>query len=80
MGSLIDDPAKAQKLAIAIAKDLSLYNGDKIKKARSLDDLLSNVMKEEIAEGGKLFRVRVAPQHYDLFEPALIEVLGTHFK
>jgi hypothetical protein len=74
--TLIDDPAKAEKLATAIANDIKLYNADKIKAATSFKDLLENQLSDAISEGRQLYTSRVAEAHIDLFERAIHDILG----
>src|SRR5947209_19887478 len=55
MAALIDTPEAANRLARAIASDLSLYNEAKIKEGIENDSFFS-VLQDEIAEG---------PAHHD---------------
>jgi hypothetical protein len=74
---LIDDEAKAKRLALAIAEDLALYNEPALAApVRDRRDLLVR-LAGPIAEGRELFdsridRTRVSPE---LFDTALAEVL-----
>jgi len=58
MAALIDTPEAANRLARAIASDLSLYNEAKIKEGIENDTFFS-VLQEEIAEGRAHYESRV---------------------
>ena len=61
MPALIDTPEAANRLARAIASDLSLYNEAKIKEGIENDTFFS-VLQEEIAEGRAHYQSRVDPK------------------
>jgi hypothetical protein len=61
---IIDNEARAQQLARAIASDIALYNKQKIEQGL-MEDNFFEVLSEEITEGRDLFRSRVTP---DLFK------------
>lgn len=63
MAAKIENDARAQQLARAIASDIQLYNKQKIEKAL-LEDNFFEALAEEITEGRDLFRSRVS---HDLF-------------
>jgi 16S rRNA U516 pseudouridylate synthase RsuA-like enzyme len=56
----IDNDARAQQLARAIASDIQLYNKQKIEEAL-INDNFFEALSEEITEGRDLFRGRVTP-------------------
>ena len=57
----IDNDARAQQLARAIASDIQLYNKQKIEEAL-INDNFFEALAEEITEGRDLFRGRVTPE------------------
>jgi hypothetical protein len=77
MAALIDTPEAANRLARAIASDLSLYNEAKIKEGIENDTFFS-VLQEEIAEGRAHYDSRVNPTlrgSTNFFDRALIDVI-----
>lgn len=77
MAAQIDTPEAANRLARAIASDLSLYNEAKIKEGIENDTFFS-VLTEEIAEGRAHYESRVAPQLVkdgNFFDRALVDVI-----
>ncbi len=77
MAALIDTPEAANRLARAIASDLSLYNEAKIKEGIENDTFFS-VLTEEIAEGRAHYESRVAPamvNSTNFFDRALVDVI-----
>ena len=77
MGALIDTPEAANRLARAIASDLSLYNEAKIKEGIENDSFFS-VLQEEIAEGRAHYESRVDPKilvSSNFFDRALVDVI-----
>jgi spore germination protein GerM len=76
MAGLIETPEAANRLARAIASDISLYNEEKIKKGIE-DDTFFQIIAEEIEEGREHFKSRVAPvlQTRGIFERALCDVI-----
>jgi hypothetical protein len=77
MAALIDTPEAANRLARAIASDLSLYNEAKIKEGIENDTLFS-VLQEEIAEGRAHYESRVDPKilgSTNFFDRALVDVI-----
>ena len=77
MPALIDTPEAANRLARAIASDLSLYNEAKIKEGIENDTFFS-VLQEEIAEGRAHYESRVDPRilgSSNYFDRALIDVI-----
>ena len=77
MGALIDTPEAANRLARAIASDLSLYNEAKIKEGIENDTFFS-VLQEEIAEGRAHYESRVDPKilgNSNFFDRALVDVI-----
>lgn len=77
MATLIDTPEAANRLARAIASDLSLYNEAKIKEGIEQDTFFS-VLSEEIEEGRAHYASRVDPkllQRTNFFDRALVDVI-----
>jgi len=77
MGALIDTPEAANRLARAIASDLSLYNEAKIKEGIENDSFFS-VLQDEIAEGRAHYESRVDPRllgSTNFFDRALVDVI-----
>jgi hypothetical protein len=76
MATQIETPEAANRLARAIASDVSLYNEDKIKKGIE-DDSFFTIIKDEIEEGREHFKSRVAPALHNrgIFERALCDVI-----
>jgi len=77
MAALIDTPEAANRLARAIASDLSLYNEAKIKEGIENDTFFS-VLQEEIAEGRAHYESRVDPRilgSTNFFDRALVDVI-----
>jgi spore germination protein GerM len=77
MAALIETPEAANRLARAIASDLSLYNEAKIKEGIENDTFFS-VLQEEIAEGRAHYESRVDPKilgSTNFFDRALVDVI-----
>ncbi len=77
MAALIDTPEAANRLARAIASDLSLYNEAKIKEGIE-NDTFFTVLTEEIAEGRAHYESRVSPNilgNSNFFDRALVDVI-----
>jgi len=77
MPALIDTPEAANRLARAIASDLSLYNEAKIKEGIENDTFFS-VLQDEIAEGRAHYQSRVDPRilgSTNFFDRALVDVI-----
>ncbi len=77
MAGLIDTPEAANRLARAIASDLSLYNEAKIKEGIEQDTFFS-VLSEEIQEGRAHYESRVDPRilgSSNFFDRALVDVI-----
>jgi hypothetical protein len=77
MASLIDTPEAANRLARAIASDLSLYNEAKIKEGIENDTFFA-VLADEIEEGRAHYASRVDPKllsSTNFFERALVDVI-----
>jgi len=77
MAALIDTPEAANRLARAIASDLSLYNEAKIKEGIENDTFFS-VLQDEIAEGRAHYVSRVDPKilgSTNFFDRALVDVI-----
>ncbi|MBS2023435.1 MAG: hypothetical protein JST92_13585 [Deltaproteobacteria bacterium] len=77
MPTLIDTPEAANRLARAIASDLSLYNEAKIKEGIENDSFF-DILKEEIEEGRAHYASRVAPtlvEKTNFFDRALVDVI-----
>ena len=77
MAGPIDTPEAANRLARAIASDLSLYNEAKIKEGIENDTFFS-VLNEEIAEGRAHYESRVTAKmasNTNFFDRALVDVI-----
>ena len=77
MPPLIDPPEAANRLARAIASDLSLYNEAKIKEGIENDTFFS-VLQDEIAEGRAHYQSRVDPKllgSSNFYDRALVDVI-----
>jgi spore germination protein GerM len=77
MAALIDTPEAANRLARAIASDLSLYNEAKIKEGIENDTFFS-VLQDEIAEGRAHYESRVDPRilgSTNFYDRALVDVI-----
>jgi hypothetical protein len=77
MPALIDTPEAANRLARAIASDLSLYNEAKIKEGIE-NDTFFGALSEEIAEGRAHYESRVDKKILDssnFFDRALVDVI-----
>lgn len=59
--AMIEEPAKAIRLARAIASDISLYNEDKIREGIE-NDTLFDAISAELEEGRQLYQSRVSPE------------------
>lgn len=74
---LIDTPEAANRLARAIASDVSLYNEQKIVDGIQSDTLFDK-LRDEIEEGRELYRSRVSPDLYgrtNFYDRAIVDVL-----
>ncbi len=72
-----EEKVKAQRLARAIASDISLYNEQKIVKGIEQDNLFE-VLKEELDEGRELYKSRVSPELYastNFFDRAVVDIV-----
>ena len=77
MAGLIDTPEAANRLARAIASDLSLYNEAKIKEGIE-NDTFFTALTDEIQEGRAHYESRVARSLVDstnFFDRALVDVI-----
>ena len=75
--ALVDTPEAANRLARAIASDLSLYNEAKIKEGIE-NDTFFTVLTEEIAEGRAHYESRVDKklvESTNFFDRALVDVI-----
>ncbi|GAB4292106.1 MAG: hypothetical protein Kow0090_05840 [Myxococcota bacterium] len=75
--ALINTPEAANRLARAIASDLSLYNEEKIVEGLKNDNLFE-VMHDEIEEGRDLYKSRVDPSLYEksnFYERAIVDII-----
>ena len=75
--ALIDAPEAANRLARAIASDLSLYNEAKIKEGIE-NDTFFTILSEELEEGRAHYQSRVAPdllKKTNFFERAVVDVI-----
>ena len=72
-----EERTKAQRLARAIASDISLYNEQKIVKGIEQDNLF-DVLKGELDEGRDLYRRRVSQEVFtgtNFFERAVVDII-----
>jgi len=72
-----EEKIKAQRLARAIASDISLYNEQKIIKGIEQDNLF-DVLKDELDEGRDLYKSRVSPELYsstNFFDRAVVDIV-----
>ena len=71
---IIDNEARAQQLARAIASDIQLYNKARIEEGL-MSDTFFEVLTEEITEGRDLFRSRVTPELFrrNLYDRAIVD-------
>jgi len=72
-----EEKVKAQRLARAIASDISLYNEQKIVKGIEQDNLF-DVLKDELDEGRELYKSRVSPELYaatNFFDRAVVDIV-----
>jgi hypothetical protein len=77
MASLIETPEAANRLARAIASDLSLYNEAKIKEGIE-NDTFFTVLQDEIAEGRAHYESRVDAKlrgTSNFYDRALVDVI-----
>lgn len=72
--ALIDNDARAQQLARAIASDIQLYNKQKIEEALK-NDTFFDALQEELSEGRDLFRGRVTPELFrkNFYDRAIVD-------
>jgi len=72
-----EEKIKAQRLARAIASDISLYNEQKIIKGIEQDNLF-NVLQDELEEGRELYKSRVSRELYsntNFFDRAVVDIV-----
>ncbi len=72
-----EEKIKAQRLARAIASDISLYNEQKIVKGIEQDNLFE-VLKDELQEGRELYKSRVSAELYsntNFFDRAVVDIV-----
>ena len=72
-----EEKIKAQRLARAIASDISLYNEQKIVKGIEQDNLF-DVLKDELAEGRELYKSRVSAELFtntNFFDRAIVDIV-----
>lgn len=76
MAGLIETPEAANRLARAIASDISLYNEEKIKRGIEEDNFF-DIIADEIEEGRDHFKSRVNPTLHGkgIFDRALCDVI-----
>lgn len=75
--ALIDTPEAANRLARAIASDISLYNEEKIEDGIKNDDLF-DVLNHEIEEGLSLYKRRISPKMFEssnYYYRAIVDIL-----
>lgn len=72
-----DDPKMANRLARAIASDISIYYGEKIKSGLENDNLFEE-LRRELQEGVNLFQSKVSHElvnNTNIFERAIIDII-----
>ncbi len=71
---IIDNEARAQQLARAIASDIQLYNKANIEEGLKTDRFFE-LLAEEITEGRNLFRSRVTQELFrrNFFDRAIVD-------
>ncbi len=71
---IIDNEARAQQLARAIASDIQLYNKANIETGLKSDRFFE-ILGEEITEGRNLFRTRVTPELFrmNFYDRAIVD-------
>jgi len=72
-----EEKIKAQRLARAIASDISLYNEQKIIKGIEQDNLF-DVLQDELEEGRELYKSRVSQELYsntNFFDRAVVDIV-----
>lgn len=75
--AMITTPEAANRLARAIASDVSLYNEEKIVQGIT-NDTLFEVMADEIEEGRALYESRLDPELYgrtNFYQRAIVDIL-----
>lgn len=72
MGALLEDPKEAERLAKALLGDITLYNDERVRRARDLTLELA----VEIEQGRALFRSRVVPELHRIYEDELMAWTG----
>jgi hypothetical protein len=74
---LIETPEAANRLARAIASDVSLYNEEKVLRGLQQDTFF-DALAEELEEGRALYRSRLSPALYaktNFYERAIVDVI-----
>jgi hypothetical protein len=77
MARQVEDPDLAFRLARAIVSDIALYNQDKVSEGIKNDNIF-DLLAEELREGRKHFRERVADKVENrdrLFDRAIVDVM-----
>lgn len=76
MAALIEAPEAANRLARAIASDISLYNEEKIKRGIEEDNFF-DALADQLEEGREHFRMRTAPALHALgiYERAVVDMI-----
>ncbi len=76
MDEPIRDPEAARRLARTIVSDLAAYHKAEVEQG-IVEDNLFELLSEEIEEGRRFYRQRVAPEIYrmGLYEKALVDFL-----
>ena len=72
-----EEKVKAQRLARAIASDISLYNEQKIAQGIEQDNLFE-MLKDELEEGRELYKSRVSAELYgstNFFDRAVVDIV-----
>lgn len=76
MAALIEAPEAANRLARAIASDVSLYNEEKIKRGLEEDNFF-DLLADQLEEGREHFRMRTSPALHSLgiYERAVVDMI-----
>lgn len=72
-----EEKKKANRLARAIASDISLYNEEKIVKGIEADNLF-DALRDELTEGRDLYRSRVSKEIFEssnFFDRAVVDII-----
>lgn len=77
MSQLITDIPRAARLARAMASDIAIYNSERLKRGVETDRLFEE-LEDDIREGLRVWREKVAPEIVDgtnLFQKAFVDIV-----